>query len=431
MDNKGLFEAIAQLEKDKGVPSEYMFEQIKRAIEIAAGKNYGNDNVTFVIDKDNYIFDAYLQKEVVEEVFDNNIEISEEKAREINPSAQIGDYVGVKMDTMALGRIGVNAARNVIRQGINEGEKSQIMLEFQSKIGELVTATVERIDPRTGNATVRINKSTAVLLHGEQVDGEILEEGQKIKVYISDVQKREKGGPRVLISRTHPEFVKRMFETEVPEIYDGIVEIKSISREAGSRTKIAVCSKDDQVDAIGACIGTRGARVGTIVDELNGEKIDIVEYDEDPKKFISAALSPASVIKVQVAADGSKSCRVTVPDSQLSLAIGNKGQNARLAAKLTGWKIDIRPESGFFGEEEDDFVPADDDAELPVDNAENFESDIEEADTDSLQQTVEDTPENLEENLVENEEIAEDVDREKDKEIQDAVDAILGLESDE
>ncbi len=431
MDNKGLFEAIAQLEKDKGVPSEYMFEQIKRAIEIAAGKNYGNDNVTFVIDKDNYIFDAYLQKEVVEEVFDNNIEISEEKAREINPSAQIGDYVGVKMDTMALGRIGVNAARNVIRQGINEGEKGQIMLEFQSKIGELVTATVERIDPRTGNATVRINKSTAVLLHGEQVDGEILEEGQKIKVYISDVQKREKGGPRVLISRTHPEFVKRMFETEVPEIYDGIVEIKSISREAGSRTKIAVCSKDDQVDAIGACIGTRGARVGTIVDELNGEKIDIVEYDEDPKKFISAALSPASVIKVQVAADGSKSCRVTVPDSQLSLAIGNKGQNARLAAKLTGWKIDIRPESGFFGEEEDDFVPADDDAELPVDNAEDFENDIEEADTDSLQQTVEDTPENLEENLVENEEIAEDVDREKDKEIQDAVDAILGLESDE
>lgn len=427
MDNKGLFEAIAQLEKDKGVPSDYMFEQIKRAIEIAAGKNYGNDNVTFVIDKDNYIFDAYLQKEVVEEVFDNNIEISEEKAREINPSAQIGDYVGVKMDTMALGRIGVNAARNVIRQGINEGEKGQIMLEFQSKIGELVTATVERVDPQIGNATVRINKSTAVLLHGEQVDGEILEEGQKIKVYISDVQKREKGGPRVLISRTHPEFVKRMFETEVPEIYDGIVEIKSISREAGSRTKIAVCSKDDQVDAVGACIGTRGARVNTIVNELNGEKIDIVVYDDDPKRFIAAALSPASVVNVQLAADGSKSCRVTVPDSQLSLAIGNKGQNARLAAKLTGWKIDIRPESGFFGEEEDDFVPADDAAELPDDNAEDFEGGIEEADTDSLQQTVEDTPEGL----VENEEIAEDLDREKDEKVQNAIDAILGLESEE
>ena len=377
MDNKELFEAIALLEQDKGVPSEYMFEQIQRAIEIAAGKNYGNDNVKFIVDKDQYIFDAYLQKEVVEEVFDGNIEISLEKAKEINPGVEIGDYVGVKMDTMALGRIGVNAARNVIKQGINEGEKGQIMLEFQSKIGELVTATVERIDPRTGNATVRIGKSTAVLLSGEQVDGEVLEEDQKVKVYISDVQKRDKGGLRVLISRTHPEFVKRLFETEVPEIYDGTVEIKSVSREAGSRTKIAVLSKDKQVDAIGACIGTRGARVGTIVDELNGEKIDIIEYNENPKEFIAAALSPASVIKVQVAADGSKTCRVTVPDSQLSLAIGNKGQNARLAAKLTGWKIDIRPESGFFGEEDDDFIPAEDDAEILLENDGKTEGKVE------------------------------------------------------
>lgn len=373
MDNKELFGAIAQLEQDKGVPAEYMFAQIQKAIEVAAGKNYGNDNVNFVIDKENAIFDAYLQKEVVEEVFDNNIEISLEKAREINPIANIGDYVGIKMDTMTLGRIGVNAARNVIKQGINEGEKGQIMLEFQSKIGEIVTASIERVDSRTGNATVRIGKSTAVLLASEQVTGETLSEGELVKVYISDVQKREKGGPRVLISRTHPDFVKRMFETEVPEIYDGTVEIKSVSREAGSRTKIAVFSRDKQVDAIGACIGTRGVRVGTIVEELNGEKIDIIEYDEDPKKFIAAALSPASVIKVQVAADGSKTCRVTVPDSQLSLAIGNKGQNARLAAKLTGWKIDIRPESGFFGEEDDDFVPAEDDA--PV-IKENNESDI-------------------------------------------------------
>ncbi|MEE0060444.1 MAG: transcription termination factor NusA, partial [Acutalibacteraceae bacterium] len=367
------------LEEDKGVPADYMFAQIQKAIEVAAGKNYGNDDVKFVIDKEEGIFEAYLQKEVVEEVFDNNIEISVEKAREINPNAVIGDYVGVQMDTMTLGRIGVNAARNVIKQGINEGEKGQIMLEFQSKIGELVTATVERIDPRTDNATVRIGKSTAVLLANEQVSGEQLTEGQLVKVYISDVQKREKGGPRVLISRTHPEFVKRLFETEVPEIYDGIVEIKSVSREAGSRTKIAVYSKDKQVDAIGACIGTRGARVGTIVEELNGEKIDIIEYDEDPKKFIAAALSPSSVVKVQVAADGSKVCRVTVPDSQLSLAIGNKGQNARLAARLTGWKIDIRPESGFFGEEDDDFVAADDE-ETVVDEAieESFDE-IEEA----------------------------------------------------
>lgn len=379
MDNSELFKAIAQLEEDKGVPADYMFAQIQKAIEVAAGKNYGNDDVKFVIDKEEGIFEAYLQKEVVEEVFDNNIEISVEKAREINPNAVIGDYVGVQMDTMTLGRIGVNAARNVIKQGINEGEKGQIMLEFQSKIGELVTATVERIDPRTDNATVRIGKSTAVLLANEQVSGEQLTEGQLVKVYISDVQKREKGGPRVLISRTHPEFVKRLFETEVPEIYDGIVEIKSVSREAGSRTKIAVYSKDKQVDAIGACIGTRGARVGTIVEELNGEKIDIIEYDEDPKKFIAAALSPSSVVKVQVAADGSKVCRVTVPDSQLSLAIGNKGQNARLAARLTGWKIDIRPESGFFGEEDDDFVAADDEEAVSDEAIEESFDEIEEA----------------------------------------------------
>ena len=379
MDNSELFKAIAQLEEDKGVPADYMFAQIQKAIEVAAGKNYGNDDVKFIVDKEQGIFEAYLQKEVVEEVFDNNIEISVEKAREINPNAVIGDYVGVQMDTMTLGRIGVNAARNVIKQGINEGEKGQIMLEFQSKIGELVTATVERIDPRTDNATVRIGKSTAVLLANEQVSGEQLTEGQLVKVYISDVQKREKGGPRVLISRTHPEFVKRLFETEVPEIYDGIVEIKSVSREAGSRTKIAVYSKDKQVDAIGACIGTRGARVGTIVEELNGEKIDIIEYDEDPKKFIAAALSPSSVVKVQVAADGSKVCRVTVPDSQLSLAIGNKGQNARLAARLTGWKIDIRPESGFFGEEDDDFVAADDEEAVSDEAIEESFDEIEEA----------------------------------------------------
>ena len=320
------------------------------------------------------------------------------------------------MDTMTLGRIGVNAARNVIKQGINEGEKGQIMLEFQSKIGELVTANVERIDPRTGNATVRIGKSSAVLLANEQVTGEELVEGQLVKVYISDVQKREKGGPRVLISRTHPEFVKRLFETEVPEIYDGIVEIKSVSREAGSRTKIAVYSKDKQVDAIGACIGTRGARVGTIVEELNGEKIDIIEYNEDPKKFIAAALSPSSVVKVQVSADGSKVCRVTVPDSQLSLAIGNKGQNARLAAKLTGWKIDIRPESGFFGEEDDDFVPADDDAEI-----------ISATETEEVESVTE-QPEEIEEVVTENEEVVEET---IEMDFESAIDDILGEESDE
>lgn len=402
MKSKELFRAIEQLEKDKGIPADYMFSQIEKAIEVASGKNYGNDNVTFVRDKEKGIFEAYLQKQVVEEVFDPNIEISLEKAREISVGAGYGDYVGVKIETEALGRIGINAARNVIKQGINESEKGQMMMEFQNKIGELVTAEVERVDPR-GSVAVRIGKSIAMLMPSEQVKDEVIKEGDHIKVYISDVQRREKGSPRVIISRTHPEFVKRLFETEVPEVYDGIVEIKSVSREAGSRTKIAVFSKDKQVDAIGACIGTRGARVGTIVEELNGEKIDIIEYDEDPKKFIASALSPASVIKVQISADGSKVCRVTVPDGQLSLAIGNKGQNARLAAKLTGWKIDIRPESGFFGEEDDDFVgddevvaekPEDEFLEVEEANEENLEENLEEASEEIFEdENLEETPE--------------------------------------
>lgn len=382
-DPKELFTAIAMLEKERGISAEYLFSQITKAIEIAAGKNYGSEKVTFVIDKDKEIFEAYIQKQVMDDVFDNHLEISLEKAREINPTVNIGDYVNVKMDTMALGRIGVNAARNVIKQGINEGEKGQLMLEFKNKIGELVTATVENVNPHNGSVAVKIGKSTAYLNINEQVKGETFKEGDLIKVYISDVQKKEKGNtPKILISRTHPEFVRRMFEKEVPEIYDGTVEIKSVSREAGSRTKIAVWSKDKQVDAIGACIGTRGTRVSAIVDELNGEKIDIIEYDEDPKKFIAAALAPAAVVKVQLSADGAKMCRVTVPDSQLSLAIGNKGQNVRLAARLTGWKIDIRPESGFFGEEDDgkftdEILPSkkDTDAYLEkTDNSENTEA---------------------------------------------------------
>ena len=220
------------------------------------------------------------------------------------------------------------------------------MQEFQSRHQELVTATVERIDPRSGAATLKIGKAEAVLPKSEQVGGEELREGDHVKVYVVDVKETEKG-PRAMISRTHPDLVKRLFETEVPEIYDGTVEIKSVSREAGSRTKLAVWSKDPNVDAVGACIGARGARVGNVVNELGGEKIDIIEYSEDPAKFIAAALSPADVLSVEVDPDGMKACQVTVPDHQLSLAIGNKGQNARLAAKLTGWKIDIKPESGF------------------------------------------------------------------------------------
>ena len=257
----------------------------------------------------------------------------------------------MRLDTKQFGRIAAQTARNIIRQGIRDGERGQMMQEFQSKQQELVTAVVERIDPETGAATLRFGKAEAVLPRKEQVGDENLREGDHIKVYVVSVKESEKG-PRAIISRTHPDLVKRLFETEVPEIYDGTVEIKAVAREAGSRTKLAVISHNPDVDAVGACIGARGARVSNIVTELGGEKIDIVEYSDEPEKFIASALSPAEVLSVEVAQDGSHACRVTVPDGQLSLAIGNKGQNARLAAHLTGWKIDIKPESGFYGEEE-------------------------------------------------------------------------------
>lgn len=237
--------------------------------------------------------------------------------------------------------------------GHSSGRKGQTLIEFQSKLGEIVTATVERIDPKSGVATIKIGKSEATLPKSEQLGHDDLKEGDHIKVYIADVKDNERG-PHAIISRTHPGLVKRLFEQEVPEIYDGVVEIKSISREAGSRTKMAVYSSNPDVDAIGSCIGNKGARVNKIVEELGGEKIDIVLYSDDPVKYISAALSPASVCKVEITDEETKSCRATVPDGQLSLAIGNKGQNARLAARLTGWRIDIRPESGFYGEDEDD-----------------------------------------------------------------------------
>ncbi len=354
MNSKEFFIALAILEKENGIPADYMITQIKKAIVIACKNTYnGNDDVNIVIDKDKQIFDVYLQKTVVEEVFDVDREISLEKAREILSSAVVEDKVGIKLDPEEFGRIAVQTSRSIIRQGIKDGEKGQMLLEFQSKVQEIVTAVVERVDARTGNITLKINgKAEAVLPKNEQIPTDSFSEGDRIKIYIADVKESEKG-PKAIITRTHPDFVKRLFEIEVPEIFDGVVQIKSVSREAGSRTKLAVYSTDSNVDALGACIGARRSRVSTIVEELGGEKIDIVQYYDEPEKYVAAALSPASVVSVVVAEDGSKACKATVPDSQLSLAIGNKGQNARLAAKLTGWKIDIRPESGFYGESEE------------------------------------------------------------------------------
>ncbi|MDE7390482.1 MAG: transcription termination factor NusA [Lachnospiraceae bacterium] len=351
-DAKELYTALQELEKTKGIPMDYMLDQIKRSICIACKNNYGgNDDVVFNIDPEQGIFKVYLQKTVVEEVTDPNREVDTKLGRELDIYAVLGSKVRIALDTKNLGRIAVQTARSVIRQGIRDGERGMMLAEFRSKVQELVTAVVESIDPRSGAATIKIGRSVAVLPKSEQVGLDDIKEGSHVRVYILDVKESEKG-PRAVISRTHADFVKRLFESEVPEIFDGIVEIKSVAREAGSRTKIAVFSKDAEVDAVGACIGSRGVRVANIVSELGGEKIDIVEYKEQPEEFIAAALSPANVVKVEIIDEELHSCRVTVPDSQLSLAIGNRGQNARLAAKLTGWKVDIRPESGFYGEDD-------------------------------------------------------------------------------
>ena len=349
--NEELFLALDLLEKEKGIPAEYMLDKIKKAISTACKNNYGNEDVDIDVDREKGVFNVYLRKEIVEEGEDPNRQYLLDKAKQVDPTACVGRFVRIKLDTKQFGRVAAQTARNIIRQGIRDSERGQMMEEFQSKHQELVSGLVERIDPRTGAISLRLGKAEAVLPKNEQIGGENVKEGDYIKVYVVDVRETEKG-PKAIISRTHPDLVKRMFETEVPEIYDGTVEIKAVSREAGSRTKLAVMSNDPAVDAVGACIGARGSRVSEIVDELGGEKIDIVEYSEEPKQFIAAALSPANVLSVELAEDGSRSCRVTVPDNQLSLAIGNKGQNARLAAKLTGWKIDIKPESGFYGEEQ-------------------------------------------------------------------------------
>ena len=351
--NKEFFEALELLSKEKGVSKENLIEKIKAAIIHAVRRDYGggDDNIFVEIDPESEGFKIYIRKEVVEEVTDPNTQMTLEEAQTYRSRTHVGAFVDIPVKVKKFGRIAAVNAKHVIRQGIKDAERMQVFSELQSKQDELVSAVVNRVDPSRGSAVLLIGKSEAVLPKSEQVPGEVLTEGQTIKVYVVDVEVTDRG-PRILISRTHPGLVRRLFENEVPEIFDGTVEVKGIAREAGQRTKLAVYSKDSNVDPRGACIGPRGTRVANIVDELGGEKIDIVLWSEDPEKYIAEALSPASVVKVEITDAEAKACRATVPDHQLSLAIGNKGQNARLAAKLTGYKIDIRPESGYYGEEE-------------------------------------------------------------------------------
>ena len=351
--NAEFFSAIADIEREKGIPQSYMIERIEQALLAALRKDYANsgDCARVVLDPVNKIVDMFIEKTVVETVENPGTQISLPEALEINPDVKIDEVVNVTVDKTKFGRIAAQSAKQVIIQSIREAERNLVYDQFTSKEHEILTGVVSRIDPRTGNVSIQIGASSehteALLLSSERIPGEPLRDGDRIKVYVVEVKKTTRG-PQILISRTHPGLVKKLFELEVPEINEGIVEIYNVVREAGNRSKIAVDTTDPDVEPIGACVGPKGARVNTIVDELGGEKIDIVRYSEDPTEFVASALAPSEVISVEVLEDG-KSCYVVVPDSQLSLAIGKEGQNVRLAARLTGFKIDIKPESQAYG----------------------------------------------------------------------------------
>ena len=398
-----IFAALALLEKERGIPKAFMLEKITQAIVAAYKKDHPDtENVEVETDEEAQTLRMYVKKNVVDEedYVDPFNEIPLEEAKKLSARYEIGDTVNIPVDNLEFGRIAAGNGKQVIIQGLREAERGMVYEEFNSKQHEILTGTVTRIDPRNNNVTLRIGTGTeatdAVLTASEQIPGEELTEGMMVKVYVVSVNRSTRGA-QILISRTHPGLVRRLFELEVPEIYDGTVEVKSISREAGSRTKIAVASSDEAVDPIGACVGPRGQRVNHVTEELHGEKVDIIKYSDDPSEFIAAALAPAEVDSVILAAEG-KACRVRVPDHQLSLAIGREGQNARLAARLTGYKIDIKPRSydesaeitplpsmEIDADEEIDTADAPEDMDAPETDTETPETDMAEADTEAAE----------------------------------------------
>lgn len=333
-----LIEALNQIEKDKGVSKEIILEALETALITAYRKNYGtSQNAKVYINRETGVIKVMAQKVVVPEVHDEKMEISIEDAQKINPLYQLGDIVEVEITPKKFGRIAAQTAKQVVVQKIREAERGILYEDFLAKENDIIVGIVTRADKK--NLLIDLGRMETTLPISEQIPGESYKPGDRIKLYVVEVKKTTKG-PAIIVSRTHPGFVKRLFEQEVPEIYDGIVEIKSIAREAGSRTKMAVFSHDEKVDPVGACVGFKGTRVQAVVNELKGEKIDIVKWSKDMAEFISNALSPATIVKVEVK-ESEKTAKVFVPEYQLSLAIGKEGQNARLAAKLTGWKIDI------------------------------------------------------------------------------------------
>ncbi|MEK4606051.1 transcription termination factor NusA [Geobacillus sp. FSL W8-1251] len=340
--NTQLLEALADLMREKGISKEVIMEAIEAALVSAYKRNFGQaQNVRVDLNMETGTIRMLARKDVVEEVTDPRLEISLEEAQRINPNYQIGDVVELEVTPRDFGRIAAQTAKQVVTQRVREAERSIIYAEFVDREEDIMTGIVQRIDPRF--VYVSLGKAEALLPANEQMPNETYKPHDRLKVYITKVEKTTKG-PQIFVSRTHPGLLKRLFELEVPEIYDGTVEIKSIAREAGDRSKISVHSDNPEVDPVGACVGPKGQRVQAIVDELNGEKIDIVRWSADPVEFVANALSPAKVLRV-IVNEEQRATTVIVPDYQLSLAIGKRGQNARLAAKLTGWKIDIKSES--------------------------------------------------------------------------------------
>lgn len=374
MKNNELLEALTILEREKNISKSTLLEAIESSLLIACKNHFGKaDNVKVNIDPVTCQFSVYAEKTVVEKVEDDVTEISLDKAREIDSKYELGDIVNVEIKSKEFGRIATQNAKNVILQKIREEERKVLFNQYYAKEKDVVTGVVQRYLGR--NVSINLGKVDAILNENEMVKGEVFKPTERIKVYILEVKDGTKG-PRILVSRTHPELVKRLFESEVTEVRDGTVEIKCIAREAGSRTKIAVWSNDPDVDAVGACVGMNGARVNAIVNELRGEKIDVINWNENPAILIENALSPAKVVAV-LADPEDKTAKVVVPDYQLSLAIGKEGQNARLAARLTGFKIDIKSETQ--AREIEGWLDVDEDEEYYDDYEEYKESQAEEA----------------------------------------------------
>ncbi|MCL2035843.1 MAG: transcription termination factor NusA [Oscillospiraceae bacterium] len=349
--NTELFDALALVAKEKGISAEVLVEKIQTALIIAIKKDYPrSEDINFDIDIAKGKFDVCIFKEIVEtpeEVEDDANQIDLDAAKKYSKKYKVGDKCAIKLNTRHFGRIAAQTAKQVIKQGIKEVERDQLIEQWGNLQNEVMNVKVLKVEPDTGNVFVEINSTEIILFPNDQIPGEVINGGDNIKVYISGVSANDRR-PTLRISRTHNNLLRKLFESQIPEVSDGTIEVCSVSREPGIRSKVAVRTNDENVDAVGSCIGPARSRITTICNELNGEKIDVVNYSDDPKEFIKAALKPADVLAVEIPDEEVKACSATVPDNQLSLAIGNKGQNAKLAARLTGFKIDIRPESGFY-----------------------------------------------------------------------------------